>query len=309
MAFYKSICIIVALVTVIKGDVPNTNWTTIYRFYPLDSYKNFIVLEPKVPSTNSTGYSVCMTVAVWKWDFAVVFDSPALVLKITATNGVDLKFCLFKNKFKKLLCITLENVSSEWNAICFTHNFTDFLLKAALNGEPEGNKTIELPSTIFDELTKPISIGLNTSFWGQITHFNIWNRPLTNDEVNQYSFGCQDGLSPPPEILDWLNASILNRGASFQHYKIKRQLLACEIGMITPLTLFENANSMSYPESMKFCNLLKGELFDPASFKSGQDYFYGEYYWVPIKENGSTTLEYNTQLGKQISPVACIINK
>ena len=299
MAFYKCICILVTLITLIRGDMTNTEWTTVYIFNPLDAYNNFLVLKPKVPISNSTGYSVCLRVTVWEWNHTVVFDSPALKLEMYVKNTIE--FCLYKNQKEILLCFTLDNESLEWNTICFTHNFTDFLLKVTLNGQPKGYRIKRLNSTFLDELNKTIAIGEHTSFWGQITDFNIWNRPLSNDEVNQYSFGCQRGLSTQPEILDWSTASIFNLGTYSRHFKIRRQLLSCQNG-ITPFSLYENANLLGYTDSTKFCKFLRGDLFDSTYVELGQNYGNTSGYWVPSKkseENGTSQFENSTQLEEQ----------
>jgi len=300
MALYHNICFLSILVSMTKGNLTTTNWTTVLRFNPLYSENIDIVLEPKVPITNSTGYSMCLKICIWKMDNTVLFDSPALKLEMYIYGSDSHCFTMKRNR---LFCFTLGKNSSEWNTICFTNNFTDFLLNVTLNGIQMGSKKTQLISNLMDELKKPISIGFNTSFWGQITDFNIWNRPLSNDEVNQYSFGCQEGLSIQPEILDWSNTSIISRGINSQPLNINRQFLPCQNGM-SPFTLFDNTLTMPYTNSVEFCNLLKGHLFDPAYLRLGQGHGYYLWYWVPIQkagENSPQQLENNTQAGKQTS--------
>ena len=206
-----------------------------------------------------------------------------------------MKFCLFKNKNSQLFCFTMSNSQTEWNAICFTHNFIDFLLNVTLNGKQMNSKKIQLSRAFLDELTKPLSIGLNTSFWGQISDFNIWNRPLSYEEVQQYSFGCHEGFSTQPEILDSSKTSISSSGINFQPYKIKRQLLTCGKGIVH-YTFFENTNDIDYYRSIEFCNLLKGDMFDPVFLENGQEQKYKNWHWVPLKMSGE-----KGQLGKQAS--------
>ena len=261
MALYQILYILVILASLTKGELTNKNWTTVYKFYPLDSGNNFVILEPKIPVTNSSGYSICLRVLIWKWDTTIVFDSPALTLVMFLYDSM--KFCLFKNKISQLFCFTMSSNQAEWNAICFTHNFTDFLLNVSLNGKQMNSKKIQLDRAFLNELTKPLSIGLNTSFWGQISDFNIWNRPLSYEEVQQYSFGCHEGLSSQPEILDWSNASIISSGINSQSFKLNRQFLSCQED-ITHFTLFENGMPLNYFKSLEFCNLLKGDLYDPS---------------------------------------------
>jgi hypothetical protein len=51
MALYQIIYILVILASLTKGELRNKNWTTVYKFYPLDSGNNFVILEPKIPVT------------------------------------------------------------------------------------------------------------------------------------------------------------------------------------------------------------------------------------------------------------------
>ncbi len=280
-----------------QGEFTNKNWTTVYKFYPLVSGNNYIVLEPKIPLTNSTGYSICLRVFIWKWDNAVVFGSLAIKLELFVFEAYKI-LCLLINQENIQLCLNLDNKSSEWNALCYTHNFTDCLMKVTLSGELKGTKKFLINSTFLDKVTKPMSFGLNTSFWGQITDFNIWNRPLSNEEVQQYSFGCREGPSSQPEILDWSNASVVRRGIYTQDFKINRQFLSCKDGM-THFTLFENIISLSYTKSMEFCNSLNGDLFNPTFLDMGNGHGLINSYWVPLemtKKFGPPHLEYNTQL-------------
>jgi hypothetical protein len=189
------------------------------------------------------------------------------------------------------LCFTWINISSEWNALCFTHNFTDFLLNVTLNGEQMDSKKIQLTSNFIEGLTKPFSIGLVSLFWGQITDFNVWNRPLANKELNQYSFGCQDRLSMQPEILDWSNTNITKTGVNATHFKIP---LTCQNEIRQSPYFIVNANIMSFTKTIELCYLLKGDLFDPNYLDQVLVDNYRETFWVPIAMSGEFG---KTQLG------------
>jgi hypothetical protein len=298
MALKYYICFLAIVVSVTQGNQTTHNLTTVYRFSPLYYDRNYIDLEPRVPITNSTGYTICLRVSIWRWAYTVVVDSPSVLLLIDIFNaGFYLCICLLNNI--RSLCSLWVNVNSEWNALCFTHNFTDSLMAAFLNGVQIGSKKIQLPSNFTEELAKPFSIGFNTSFWGQITDFNTWNRPLSNEEVHQYSFGCQDGLSTQPEILDWSTANVVERRVNSDQFKMQRQHFNCQFGMKQSQTLFQNTIEMNYTKSIILCNLLKGDLFHPTYMDRNEfDQFY-HFYWVPIVKSE----DYGQSKGKNDSQV------
>jgi hypothetical protein len=198
---------------------------------------------------------------------------------------------------KYSLCFLWFNVSSEWNSLCFVHNFKDFVLDITLNGVQMVSEKKQLASNFMEKLTKPFSVGLETPFWGQITDFNIWNRPLSNEEVHQFSFGCQEGLSNQPEILDWSTVNITERRINSDQFQMQRQLFPCQYGMTQSQMLLENANGMNYYESTVFCNLLKGDLFDPTNKELSQvDIQPSILHWVPIV-NSNSGLIFDTPVG------------
>jgi hypothetical protein len=198
------------------------------------------------------------------------------------------------------LCSLWVDVNSEWNSFCFVHTFKDYVLNLTLNGEQINSRSKQLPNTFTNELIKPYSFGLNSSFWGQITDFNIWNRPLSKEEIRQYSFGCQEGLSTQPEILDWSTANIASTGINSEYFEMQRQHLTCHYQMNESISFFQNAIDMNYNKSMTLCNLLKGDLFDPTYTDLNQfDQFY-YFYWVPIVKSGDygqSTWKNDTQVG------------
>jgi hypothetical protein len=277
MAFYQIICMLIILVSLTKGDLTMSNWTTVYRFLPLSFENNYIVLEPKTPNTNSTGYSICLRVSIWRWSYTVLLDS--LFVKL-AIQPIDLDFFLcfsiLKDKDKGGPCFLWENVSSEWNSLCITHNFKDFVLNITLNGIEMGSQKKKPAIDFMEKLTNSFSIGLATSLWGQITDFNIWNRPLTIEEVHQYSFDCLKGLSMQPQILDWFTANITKRGNN--SLAMHRALLNCHSDIEQSPVIFDIAY-MVYSSSVELCNLLNGKLVEPmylGQFNGDENYF-----WVP----------------------------
>jgi hypothetical protein len=296
MALHQSILILVILASSTKGNLPANNWTTVYRFSPPYSGNTYFVLEPKVPVSNSTGYSICLRVCIWRWEFTILFETSAVRLEMY--NYDKVLICFFAEEGD--LCFTWVNVNSEWNALCFTHSFEDFILTVTLNGEPMGSETVQITNAFLDKLTKPLSIGSESLFWGQITDFNIWNRPLSKDEVIQYSLGCHEGISTRPQILEWSTTNITKQGIHSTHFKT---LLSCQSGMMKPFyQFFINTNVMNYKKSVELCILLRGDLFDPNFLEFELVDHFKKKFWVPtdkLERNGKQTINNPLTIGQE----------
>jgi hypothetical protein len=204
--------------------------------------------------------------------------------------------CLTIEDYYDSVCLTGQ-LSSEWNALCFTHNLTDLVFNVTLNGEQIGsekvNKKEDLKSNFLNKPAEPFSIGLEAPFLGQITDFNVWNRPLSIEEITQYSFGCQARLLAQPEILDWANTNITSRGFQSNIIQMQRQLLTCQNSLKQSHDFFQNTLAMSYSKSVEFCKFLRGDLIDP--FKE-ELIWYPDNYWVPIVYPRTVTETNNTSL-------------
>jgi hypothetical protein len=141
-------------------------------------------------------------------------------------------------------------------------------------------------------------------FWGQITDFNIWNRPLSDVEIYDYSFNCTKEFAKKskPEFLTWSNASILEIGKNTQHFAMSRSLLTCcksrELKELQKKIIFENYYNTTYNDSWQFCQLLKGNLLlNPEKLKDHVGQIFQ--YWVPIVKsnyNNSTKWEYDQRV-------------
>jgi hypothetical protein len=290
MAVYQILFILVNIAFLTSGEITNTNWTTVYQFWPLED--KYIVLEPKFPIANLTEYSICLRVWFWMKGQMYVFDSPALQLYLNHLYESD-DMCLTIKETDDRIWFTGQ-LSSEWNALCFTHNLTDFVFNITLNGEQIGSKKVSITSEHLEKLAEPFSIGLEKPFWGQITDFNIWNVTLSNKELNQYSFGCQEGLLTQPEILDWANTNITNKSFGSEHFQMQRQLLTCQYKIKQSHDFFKNAFAMSYNSSIEFCQLLRGDLIDPFKEDLSQFDFKYKTLWVPIAHSRDVNKTINT---------------
>jgi hypothetical protein len=303
MAVYQILFILVNIAFLTRGEVTNTNWTTIYQFWPISSEDSHIVLEPKYnQNTNSTGYSICLRLFIWMRGKMYVFNSPAvqLYLYLFDSSGI----CFTMTEYFIEICFTGQ-LSSEWNALCFTHNITDSVFNVTLNGEQIHSEKLSLTrnflKNLLKKLAEPFSIGLKTPFWGKISDFNIWSRPLSIEELNQYSFGCLEGLLTQPEILDWANTDITNVGSGSEYIQMQRQPQTCQYNITKSYNLFQNAlaMNMNYNKSIEFCKFFKGYLVDPFTEDLSQMGFQFNDYWVPTIYSTPVNKTINTTDGQK----------
>jgi hypothetical protein len=303
MALSQYFWVLLILFSYSRADDASTQ-TTVFKFSPLHLEENYLVIQPKnVPVTNLTGgYSICLRALFWSWNNAAVFDSPAvtLLLNLKHTSG-NYELCIFS-----WCCMPLANASVDWNSICITHDFSYFFLEMNLNNKINMRCRIVEEvgilenATFLERLMKPFHIGKDSLFWGQISDFNVWSRPLSTDEITEYSFNSEEEFSKTsiPEILAWSNASIKEIGNSSQHFEKPRALLICHnnSGSIPPQKsqYFGNSNFLGYLESIQFCQFLKGDLLLLNNSEMCDDY---TMYWVPIiKSNYTSKWQYDKRV-------------
>jgi hypothetical protein len=190
----------------------------------------------------------------------------------------------------------LENIKMDWNTICITQNFLSYEWNAFVNGKFSHSTTLEHNSSFLNELAKPFTLGKDYLFWGQITDFNIWNRPLSFSEINEYSLNCKEDFSQKskPELFTWSNDSIKERGNNTQYFLMSRSLLtsynSSGIKQSQISQYFENVYYLEYLKSLQFCHFLSGDLLHLNSTKLGNIEFHKPCYWVPIiKSNNENT--------------------
>ncbi len=184
----------------------------------------------------------------------------------------------------------------DWNTICITQNFLSYEWNAFVNGKFSQSTTFEHNSSFLNELAKPFTLGKDYSFWGQMTDFNIWNRPLSFSEINEYSLNCKEDFSQKsePEFLKWSNASVKERGKRTHYFLMSRSLLtsynSSGVKQSQISQYFENVYSLGYLQSLQFCQFLGGDLLHINSSDLGNIQFQGTCYWVPIiKSNNENT--------------------
>ena len=145
-------------------------------------------------------------------------------------------------------------------------------------------------------IDRNIYLGCNGLFRGSITDINIWNRPLTLQEVDVYTKGCDNSSSLQPEVLEWPNLNISFRGKNVKSTSVVRA------DICTRQKTGENLSEMKilgykmdFIKANELCHLLGGEMALPAMngtilyadiFSSLPTHCSGVF-WIPILQSNT----------------------
>jgi hypothetical protein len=269
--------------------------TTVYKFDAIISDDNLLTIQPRKNPAQSMGYSICLRAMFWKNDEILLFQSTNISLIVF--NG---KFvCISINSTKHCFdWITNSGVSMQWKSICIIHSFMDFTVNTSINGKLVNSMKIIVTTNFTENLSNPIEMGGGKLSLKYITDFNIWNRPLSVQEVEEYlrglNFNTLTGMNGP-EILGWSNVNATYQGYYCNKFVISRSLLASQIQIsseeppIKPFFILNNPLSKSYDNSKRFCKQIRGTVFLPtqSNLNFARSYYYWDFlirdlFWVPI---------------------------
>jgi hypothetical protein len=269
--------------------------TTVYKFDPIVIDDNLLTVQPRKNSTKSMGYSICLRAMFWKNDEMVLFQSTNISLIVF--NG---KFvCISINSTKHCFdWITNSAVSMKWKSICIIHNYMDFTVNTSINGKLVNSMKIMVSTNFTENLSNPIEMGGGKMLLKYITDFNIWRRPLSVQEVGEYSTGFNFNTltgENGPKILSWYDLNVTYKGYYCDKFVISRSLLASQIQIsseeppVKPFFILNNPLSKSYDNSKHFCKQIKGTLFLPtqSNLEFVRSYYYWDFlvsdlFWVPL---------------------------
>jgi hypothetical protein len=238
-----------------------SNEIKVYQFNPDYNNDNFLSIQPKTPTSKTTGFSFCLRAIFWTWNYRVLVETGSITLGLQEPKQ---NFGFYKTN-SDFLRFPLEIVNFSptiWNSFCMSFNETDLLFKITINGQ----LVTTSKSSIRYELRK-ITIGSElpeSRFYGQITDFNFWNKPLALTEMEEFSSGCNTSnflLKQKPEYVLWPKANITLLGKSTTKYYMNAEML-CNVSPnnSVPDSLLLFGNSVPYEESVKVCDELKGEF-------------------------------------------------
>jgi hypothetical protein len=233
----------------------------VFQFNPDYNANNFLTIQPKTPTSQATGFSICLRAIFWTWNYRILVETGNIYLGLQDPKQ-NYGFCQTKRDYFQF---PLENVNFSptiWNSFCLSFNQTDFLLKITINGKLV--KTLK--SSIMYEPSK-ITIGgelLDGRFYGQITDFNFWNKPLALTAMEEFSSGCNISnflIKHKPEYVFWSEVNITKKGGSTTKYYMNREMF-CNLrpNNSLPDSLLLFGNSLPYEQSAKVCDELNGKI-------------------------------------------------
>ncbi len=177
-------------------------------------------------------------------------------------------FGFFKNG-RENIDFPWENVNFSptiWNSFCVSLNETNLLLQITINGQLVKESYCSVgyqPKT--SNITTIGSQGLSGRFYGQITDFNFWNKPLTLAEMEQFSSGCNLNTflqKLKPEYVLWSEVNIIKKGGSTYYYLITPDILCSLLSKNNSVSDFNMlfGYQSTYEASVNTCDELNGKI-------------------------------------------------
>ena len=235
----------------------------VYQFnldYQID---NFLNIQAKKPLSLTTGFSLCLRAIFWTQNNRILVETGSMALGLHDPYS---NFGFFKNG-QENFDFPLENVifsPAIWNSFCVSFNQTDLLLQITINGQ-----LVKMANTpVAYQPNNTIIIGgqqIDDRFYGQITDFNFWNKPLTLTEIKQFSSGCNINTflqKLKPEYVLWSEVNITMKGGSTSHYSITPEMLCSTLSKNNSVSDFSMlfGYQATYEASIETCNELNGKI-------------------------------------------------
>lgn len=233
----------------------------VYQF-PLDTdEENYLTIQPEKPAMQATGFSLCLRAMFWTWNYRVLLVTGNMWL------GLDSFYARrgFYNNGQNVFYFPWDNMNvspSKWNTFCISYNQSSSIMNITINGQ--------LAYTVHSSAEfepNPIVLGSQQKtyrFFGQLTDFNFWNKPLTLSEMKEFSFGCNTNKllqKVKPEFVLWSGANITFSGVSITKYSMKREFLCSLLANSSvPDSLLLFGGRLSYKDSIAACEELNGKI-------------------------------------------------
>lgn len=99
---------------------------------------------------------------------------------------------------------------TSWNSICIVIDSSTLSLKIKFN---DFNAVTQIGSA---DVSRNISSMMVGNFTGRVTDVNVWSWPLTNKQLEEFTYACSNGNSLVkrlvPNVIYWNNLTILEQG-------------------------------------------------------------------------------------------------
>ena len=204
VAIKGSLFIFFALIAIVNCDAVSSSYRRILQFSPESS----IQFEAQTPTSKPSGFTICLSVSYTTWDLRVVFDivtpSHRHISLILSDYMNDLGTFNGELNFKYVDSFKL--FPGTWNLICIVWNETSETIDIQLNGNRVLNGPLPLNVRRFPKYFSNSTISITD---GKMTDFNFWNRPISNEEMNNI-LNCNFELSDQnkPEYVFWPEVKI-----------------------------------------------------------------------------------------------------
>ena len=197
----------------------------VYQFPPDKLSFNYLIIQPKNATSQTSGYAICLRAMFWTWGYRVLIDTENILLGL---YNYYPQFGFFKNGQNSFDFPWEDAIVSPsiWNTFCISFNQSESTVQIIING-----KLVSTSYCSVGYLPNPITIGGKTQvdgrrLSGQITDLNFWNQPLALTEIEEFSSGCNTTNfleKIKPELVSWSKANI-TRGSSTSNYTMKREM-------------------------------------------------------------------------------------
>jgi len=191
MANYKSLIICIILTLIINTECTDLQ---ILEFGIENREDNFFTVQPNHAKLNASDFTFCLRCKFWSFGNRIVLSTNTSLFAIDAHTYGTALYRVSSNSFR--FTIDALKVSPVlWNSFCFVYNSTSSNLTITLNSKVVAVRNITRPT--IDLLTETVTIGgaqKKYRFSGQVTDYNLWSKALDQEEVNDLTSGCADGL-------------------------------------------------------------------------------------------------------------------
>ncbi len=234
-------------------------------------YSDPMEIAPLESLTSPTGYSLCFRVQFVSWYKVEVLRTSLFSFSLKdyqsglgSCRNMDLE----RNfNWKGLIPISYLF----WNSVCATYHDTDRLFILALNGKIVLNMTEgkRLDNYIIQNpLESDFEIGNDKSFSGKLTDLNLWSRPLSTDELDLFSTGCNPQFveNSKPDKIIWSTLKITNQNKNPR--RIQKSELCQDSAVLSneDKVILRSAKPFyDYPNAFKYCLALNGQMPYPQN--------------------------------------------
>jgi len=166
--------------------------TLMIEFGVENQEKNFFVIQPKAPISDTFNYSICLRIQFWTNQDIMFFSSDTYSLEFISSSKI-LKFYAKGRATHFINNPPWKQQAIQWNTVCIVQNNSNLMVM--INSLESYNQTTKMTKI---NVYQPIYIGGSESvsrFPGIITDFNVWSQPLSKDQVQEFSTECSGNLT------------------------------------------------------------------------------------------------------------------